>query len=47
MEEEHYTHIVEEKNIGFKKASVETEGGHFEEPKKSVKTDGCEKSPGG
>ena len=30
-EEEHYTHIVEQKNIGFKKASVEKEGGHLEE----------------
>ena len=31
MEEERNTHIVEDRNIGFKKASVETEGGHFEE----------------
>ena len=42
MEEERNTHIVKERNIGFKKASVETEGGHFEErpsfeePKKRV-----------
>ena len=40
MEQEHNYHIVEERNIGFKKASVEKEGGHFEkrpsfeEPKK-------------
>ena len=31
MEEEHNTDIVEERNIGFKKASVEKEGGHLEE----------------
>ena len=31
MEEEHNTHIVEERNIGFKKASVEKEEGHLEE----------------
>ena len=31
MEEERDTCIDEDRNIGFKKASVETEGGHFEE----------------
>ena len=42
FEEEHNTHIVEERNIGFKKASVEKEEGHLEErqsfvePKKSL-----------
>ena len=42
MEQEHNYHIVEERNIGFKKASVEKEGGHFEkrpsfeEPKERV-----------
>ena len=31
MEEEHNTHIVEERNIGLKKAPVEKGGGHLEE----------------
>ena len=31
MEEEHNTHIVEERNIGLKKALVEKGGGHLEE----------------
>ena len=31
MEEERNTHTVEERNIGFKKASVENEGGYLDE----------------